>query len=483
MLSKPSVQAANNLARELAVKGIRLMPKRGTLMDELETASNNITYKPVDYSQNDIVNFVSNDDRISNHGTASFGTSHDSIMDDYIEDIAKLASSHVLFNKSVVNSLVGGFKDEMVATFNGFKLGAPEDVFSVSYYKPHEIFGSDVLLAEIENGGGYGSGALSPSDAMPISKVNSTSYPVSTYLLTGDAEFDALIVSWIASVGEANVSSHIYSVTTPYAINESATLDYYLANYLFYRNLAERTDINMGLTQVQLRAKASTIRNSYATTLITAITDYARRINVGVFFLPYSDMRFRIPDNDEKLTLCIYTESFDKYIEGGGSLEAVFGCVASDGDTSKPVTKLLAEQERYLNAWNSVRTMYTIRANSGRLDNFKRAILMAYDKLNATLADGEADARVTTFNYQATVDKAISKYFDSLSIDAIDDLDKVAIDMIAGIRFHYTAAFSFLTDMNNILKMSEKITVEEAAFYAALNYITEYIMGQTYVIR
>lgn len=482
MLSTQSTRAANDLARRLSNR-VKIMPKRSTLLDELQVASHNcISLNSIENSDH-IVSIVATDNSVVCSGSVVESSRHDTIMDAYIDDIAKAASAHVMFNKTVVNKCVGAFRDELMATFNQFKRSVPEEVFEVSYFKPADVFSSQELLDEVNGGGGYGFSELKASDYFIMGLAVADAHPIETYLLTGDESFDAYISKWISSVGKDRLNSYVFTMSPDSFLPIETVLDYCLANYLFYRNLSIKLDINVGLTTVQLKVKANVLKNFYTTYLNRSLKEYTRFVSVGQLLSPVSDVSFRQPSNGDKLRLIVLNDTFDKFIEGGGSLECLFGYIADENSTNKTYKEILGNQTRYLDAWKTVRSMYTIKANNSRLDNFKTAISIAYDKLNMTLADGEEEARVANPNYHVKVDKALDKYMASLTLSSIDNLDDVCISVIAGIRYNYTNAYVFLVEMNNMLKMSDKITVEEAALFASMRYITEYMMGQTYIVK
>jgi hypothetical protein len=318
---------------------------------------------------------------------------------------------------------------------------------------------------------------------LAIAKLDRETCPLETYLLTGDATFDAFISSWIATVGKERLASYIFSGIDSDHLSIEVAVDHNLANYLFYRNLSIRLDLNFGLTLTQLRVKAVANKNAWCGFLKSSIEDYNRSVRNGLILTPGSDVRFRDPVGSEKLSVTVLLPSFNKFIEAGGSIECIFGYIAEEGSTSKTYQELLGNQERYLSTWKSVRTMYLIRANNNRLDSFKRAINLAYDAVNCELEDGELEARTSQPGYQDKVARALDSYIDSLTVASIDDVDEVSIAVIAGVRFYYTNAFVYLTEMYRILKMSPEASVEEASLFAAIPYITEYVMGQTYILR
>ena len=69
-------------------------------------------------------------------------------------------------------------------------------------------------------------------------------------------------------------------------------------------------------------------------------------------------------------------------------------------------------------------------------------------------------------------------YIDTLELSDIDYLDKVLLTIVAKIQYRYTNAFEILNEMDEILKVSEKITPMEASLLSVVKYLTCYLLEQ-----
>lgn len=481
MLTRSSVLAAHDAAKRITQDNVNLRPKAGTLLDELQVSTATMLNTNTIDDMTSALSYLTPE--VYSAKTEYIASGHDTVMDAYVTDISQLIASHVSFIKGVVNPQVSAFKDDLIQTYNAVKISTPEEAFNVSYFKPHEIFFTEALNSELNTGSISSAATFNSVDKLNITKVDPIEYPVNKYLLVGDEQYDGMILAWIKSIGEQLVTSYIYSDIDLSAIDICMDMNYSLANYLFYRNLTERLDIDFGLTTLQLRNKAVVLRNEYLRRTKDSIELYKMFMRKGDLLLSSSDVRFREVKTDEYLNITIFQDSYDAFVEKGGSLEAILGYIATANSYDITVPTLLDQQANYLDRWNSVRTLFIIRSNNAKLERFKTAINLTYDKTNATLADGEEEARKGQQLYTEAVNKALNAYLKTIQTSNIDDLDTVAITVIAGIRFYYTNAFSFLTDMNNIMKMSDKIPVDEAALFAVINYISEFMLGQAYQLK
>ena len=74
-------------------------------------------------------------------------------------------------------------------------------------------------------------------------------------------------------------------------------------------------------------------------------------------------------------------------------------------------------------------------------------------------------------------------YIDKLEISEIDDLDRITLDLVAKIRYRFTNAYFILKEMSEILKMNDKIEPMEAALYATVKLVTDYLLEQLDTVR
>ena len=55
-------------------------------------------------------------------------------------------------------------------------------------------------------------------------------------------------------------------------------------------------------------------------------------------------------------------------------------------------------------------------------------------------------------------------------------MDKIALELVARIRYRFTNAYFILSEMQEILNMDEDIDAKEAALYATIYYITDFLL-------
>ena len=206
MLSKSSVVIGTNLSEIMVDRGIRLVPKRLTLVNELNTAINGRRLiflsklgfkKPSTATRDGIPYYLelasTGEEEVVRGVTNYVSSSHDSFMDNYIADISKLVSGHVSFARTVVNKEINLLKEELQSGLSSYRYKEPEDFFSVNYFKLPEIYSSYIVSNEVSDYAGREKDTY--FENMSLRKLTDEGFELDKYLLTGDSEQDSVITA------------------------------------------------------------------------------------------------------------------------------------------------------------------------------------------------------------------------------------------------------------------------------------------------
>jgi hypothetical protein len=121
--------------------------------------------------------------------------------------------------------------------------------------------------------------------------------------------------------------------------------------------------------------------------------------------------------------------------------------------------------------------------NNSKLDIFKQITCSKFDESISELTDEEKEVSNSSNHFTEETKELAYKYIDNLQLSEIDDLDKIALDLVGKIRFRFSNAYSLLNNMSEILKMSDNIDPMEAALYSAVIYVTDFLVEQLEIIR
>lgn len=492
MFNKNITELGVNLSEIITSKNIRLVPKKSTLMLELCNAvSNNlaVSYQP-STKQNIVYDLTKNSSGTvtsTKTGTMYSQSTHDSIMDNYIEDLSKLVNAHISFTRTVVNKEVLRLKEKVIENLNLYKYKEPEDLFNVTYYSFPDIFKSGIISSEISS---YGQAKIAyPNQSLPLTGLNNTDFDLLKYIMTGDDDEDKYIISWYESVGGSKLLGHVLGNVPAYSLGTVALLDYLLINYLFYRNLKEKEEIivggislNFGLSVLNLRTTVAGTRDYFGASLFSAIATYHKDIRNGRLLTTDSNTSFTYL-SDKVIDITIYEENFKKLSETGVGIDSIFGSIASEGKNSITVNEVIANSAEYLVKWKNIRSLYVIFSNNTRLDVFKQILSRSYDEAVKTSTDEESKQFTTDTTYNATTIKLVNTYISDLQVSDIDELDTICLILVAKYRFRFSNAYYILREMSEILNMSDKIEPMEAALFATVKYITDFLLEQINVVK
>lgn len=489
MLSKSSVIIGTNLSEIMVDRGIRLVPKHLTLVKELNTAINGnlMCNKQVISTKDDIPYYLeaasTGWEEVVKGVTNYVSGSHDSFMDNYIIDISKLVSGHVNFARTVVNKEINLLKEELQVGLSSYKYKEPEDFFSVNYFKLPEIYSSYIVNNEISDYTGKERDTY--FENMNLRKLTDKGFELDKCLLTGDSDQDSTIVTWLAGVGKEKAIGYIVNYIPEYNLSVDQLLDYSLVNYLFYRNLTEKVDLDLGYTIATLRSIASGNRDYFGTKLAVVLELYNKDIRNGRILSSNTDINFSY-FNTEPLAITVYEENFRRLAEAGLNIEVVFGYISSgSGGNDITVEQLVQNGSEYIRKWANTRSLYLISISNNRLDIFKQ-ILSSVFMNSLTRSDMNEDELGYLNEHSGFLDetrKLATAYIDRLHVSDIDDVCTIALELVAKIRYRFTDSYTLLKNMSEILKMSDDVEPLEAALYATCNYIVDFLMNQVDVMN
>lgn len=466
MILQSSIDIGENLAEIFVDNGYKLVPKASTLISELVKTT---------VCCNDNI-------PVSNDVHSSAALSHDAYMDNYISDLIGIASRHVNFARSVANREITLLKEAIVTGLSNYKYKDPEDFFNVTYYKLPDIFSSQFVTDKLST---YtGTGGRSDIEQFNLLSLTQGDFDLAKFLTIGDEEYDALIQGWVNEVGVSKLLSLITERVYSYSLATTDNLVYSLINYLFYSNLTEKGGLNLGYTEPQLKSKAAYNRDYFGDSLAIALEYYRRDIRNNVLIANNLSRAFSYY-NTEPVDLIIYDETFSKLAEAGGTIEVIFGYLSTVTEVACTVDELIENKDRYMQMWLNTRSLYAITLNNNRLDTFKHVLKLSFDSILTTSETNEEVAKYISNNagYIEQIRTQANDYINSLDILDIVNIDDIALNLIAKIRYGFTSAYRILREMQVILTLSDDYTPLEAALLSATKYITDFLVEEIDVVK
>lgn len=486
MLTNPSANIATDLAKIFVDAGIAIIPKQLTLINELNSAINNNMFgSPETENIPYYLTSASTGNELNNRGVKSYVQSnHDVIMDTYIEDLKQLNTNYVTFARNVVNKKVNSFKESFLQSLTNFNHKEAEDFFNVTYFKLHDIYKS-YLVDQLDT---YkGRKIQEYRDSVNLNIILDESFDICKYILTGDEDLDKTLTDWFNALGRSKAQHFLIENIAEYTFSNDGLLDYALINYLFYRSLSEKGDLDLGYSSTQLKTKAITNRDYYGSKLNACIETYNKDVSKGRIFSTSTQTSYSYL-NKEPINVVIYEDCLNKLVkqsEGLVGIEVLFGYLASGNGNKVTVDELIKSSEEYLKKWSTVRSLYTIHLNNNRLDVFKQMLHMTFE--NSMKDDDRSDDEKQFLdNNPKYIQETIaigSAYIDDLHISDIENVDKIVLELVAKIQYRFTNSYYILRDMSESLALSDNIDPLEAALYATVRYLTDSLVEQLNIVK
>lgn len=482
MLNLSTTQIGTNLALILHDRKIDLTPKAATLVEALskpvknriDTLGNGWTTEALPH----ILVESSQGDRSVVQGSPNSvynPTEHDTLMDNYIVELSQIIGQHVNFARQVVHTKVKHLQDATEAAFSRFQIKEAEDFFVVHYYEHPELFKSDFIAQEVL------SVKTPPKSAMIVNFGDALSgeFDLSAYFVTGDEVTDELIQKWISKTGKDKLMSYLTPKSAGYELTLFGpnAIDFYMTNFLLYRQLAIKQDISVGMSERQLITAASTNRDYYAGQLANQLENYERAVNQGVLLTPDSETKFSYLSG-RKFEITIYEDAFKALVDEDRAMEKIYGAIASTGSTSLTVEMVKGQGPTLLAKWNSVRSLYSAYLVSSRSNLLKSSLKLALDSaIDLECGEGE-DCPIKDTTYRAQSVELALAYIDTLQSSDADDLYKVCMEVMARIVYRFSNAYFFIREMYEILEHDDDIDPRDAAHAACVSYITDFLLEQ-----
>lgn len=484
MLKQSSAQLGVNLAQIMLEHRKSLTPTPSTLLQELCFNSYNpmklteLNVKDIDSNviRDYIVSGSEGSNYESSNGTKSYnGSAHDSYMDNYVSDLTNLVSNHLQYARSVVYPKVQHLAESVQTVVSNSPVKSAEDFFSVSFYKLPDLFRTSFMEEEVYN--------YTPSTAS-ISSINFgdsfNDFDFLPYVSTGDSETDTAISTLVSSIGVEKTLSYVRntSADTEYTLSHVELLNYAVINFLFYRALTVKQDMAKGLGVIQLVTKATSNRNYYAKLLKTTVNQHDMFLRQGTILTNDTDVNFSyLSDKQYKIT--VYEESFQKAAEQGATIDHLFGFIANTTSPYLTVDMIKSDGDMYLRTWNTIRGLYVAHVGSNRDSVVRMAFRMGLPSaLEYDCSEEETAFYTANQGFKEKTIELCNSYINNLPPKALDNIPEVALHLIAEIGFRHSNAFQLIDGMLTMMAEDSKLTMQDAALFTQVRYLTDFMLEQ-----
>ncbi len=485
-----SFNTALPMAQELAGNGILLSATPSSLLSELCSTS-----APIEFERklgDGVFNTVSIADygfMLNTNTMGETGARWGASFDDATKHLAGLIRNHISYIRNVVKPRVVEAVNEASVYVQELGGTNPASQLEISKLSIPE-FASDpaflILLDSFKN-----REVVRPNGYSLNFNFKAPPDDFKTAFTTGNARIDTLVNLWANSLdidflkqawyvffcgGELlkTYNGSMLSQDDMFSPNLSVRLNTALAYFLianYYDTHLPDVSTNQDLSVVKNRIYDHLL--FAGTTLYRAMEQINANNKAGLLVLHIDQLHKKITVSDE-----IYS----KWLATGGTAEVILGILV--GDKKYYVVKdIIDNTEELKRSWSRYTGVYLEsveykKANS--LRNYYRSLMSKY--LTSDYCDAnEKEFLINNPNYHQNTLEKVEKLLDGMKKEELLQVESVILKLIAGIKYGFTCAQTFLEDMLRVQKQNANADSNEAACVATLNYITDYLLGQIQV--
>jgi hypothetical protein len=407
--------------------------------------------------------------------TGYSASGHDTLMDNYIVELAQIVGHQVNFARQVVYTKIKHLEDAVRGAFQQYPIKEAEDFFTVSFYQQPDLFKSYLVQDEVKTTAGQ----VSSPEIVNFGEVLTQEFDVSSYFVTGDEEIDRLIQDWIAKTGKDTILSYLSPKSANFetSLFGPAAMDFYMANFLLFRQLAIKQDLSVGLSAIQMSTVTATNRDYYAGQLAFHLVNHAAFIRQGRLLTMDSQTKFSYLSST-KFSITIYEESFAELKDESDALEKIFGSIARYGANDLSVETVKTQGADFLYHWKNVRSLYTAYLVSSRSQLLKSSLKLMLASSIDLDCEEDKDSPLFDEAYRTQSVQMACDYIDCLQASDADDLYKVCMEVMGRIIYRFSNAYFFIREMYEILQHDDEISAQDATHAASVRYITDFLLEQ-----
>lgn len=489
MIEMSTANVATNLAKYFTDSNMKLVPKAGSLLSNLSTAVQSncgvfSSFTDID-SIPSVIAISSTGEYKETRGTTTYNLSeYDTYSDNYVAELKTLIAGYIGFARNVVKTEMSSMKAILLNIMDNYKAEVPSDYFNVSYYDLPPILKSGIIRDEVlkYDKANIGSGKLA------LDCLTSGDVDLVEYLAIGDEATDVELKAYVgARVNEyvnyiVNYGKGITLLTMPF----SDSIDVYLANYLFYRNLVIKADLSVGVSLSELKSIASSYRDEAASTLSNIIKNMERDLEKGVLF-PNSLSKSYSVFNTSKYDLVIYEQSFEKLANKDVGIDTIFGYVASnDVKPGTTVEQMVSNSDKYLKIWDSVSNLYVTTMRNNKLVVYKNMLKQAYESVRdktITTDTSIIEHIKNSSKYTEETDNLVYSYINDIRSDEMDKVDEHMLNIVAKFKYRFTNSYEILRNMVETMDKNPNVSAMEAAILSVVDHVVNYMLEQVDVVK
>ena len=298
------------------------------------------------------------------------------------------------------------------------------------------------------------------------------------YLKGGGGQMESLIKNFASTISDESLvriwETYLNRVTkdnTNYIGLGTKVNDGRFASDLFVLSIIVKTLINEVPTGV--RATSGTYDNVIAT--LNSVLD-AKIVNLVRLLESNAKLGKLIFKADGLEEIIVIKETYDTYLKADGVPEAIYGAVIKGLKTAS-INTVVSLKDECIAEWDKYVSNETVKNKMNMLETYRMAYRFALTDLINNFMSKEIKDQIDP-NVILNHGDILIKYMNSLQYMELYNVNTIVEHIVGSILFEHTNTCNFIGYMKQYSKMNNALTAKEAATYASVDLIIDFLVTQ-----
>lgn len=290
---------------------------------------------------------------------------------------------------------------------------------------------------------------------------------------TGLPSLDGLVSEYIADIGDVglvNIWNTLFTEASPAATygNKAHMLEHYITGdknlktalivFLISRRLCENIIEDANMTASEYMRVASDYRNQSAARICDVLDQFSRE-----------DKNEQLVYNYSGLKITVNSTAYRKYLNSGGSAEALYGAILS-GNKAPTTNLILDNLAKFESLFTRQYTLNRQTFQNMKFQKIKEILLLEYNSQveNTSLTEFPEHERLVS-------QEIFKKILREISIDEVDNITMLCLKLLGKSRFRNKNVYEILSKIAYVRKKNPDIQPAEAATVAIIEYVSKWV--------
>ena len=249
----------------------------------------------------------------------------------------------------------------------------------------------------------------------------------------------------------------------------------YLVAALIATNLVDKVPEDAVGNLNTFRGNAATVRDYCFNRAGAAVEEYGALVARNVLVSGTKKI-------NDCVCVCVVEDVYSKWLDNGGRPEILMA-VALSNKKIQTVEEIGNQTDALVTVWNNYCAIHRSHESIRAALILRSLYIQSFVESVSMVQPYEEEYRKNNPRHAETCIDGAQKWLEKISVDALNNFDEVALELVGRYRFPYLPAYEILKEINQIRKDSDDIPVREAALVASTKYMVRYLVTQMSISR